>query len=177
VQRSGLPLDNGQHLLLGAYSATRRLAATLHSGDEASPFASAALAIQPFAHDQRNAYSLRARGLPAPFGLLAGLLRAGGLDWRERIAAVRWFARLRRRRFNCAPGATVAALLDGLPRRIRDDVWAPICLAALNTPPQRASAQVFANVLRAAFDADADAALGRISGQTGGEDARIVVDQ
>jgi hypothetical protein len=30
-------------------------------------------------------------------------------------------------------------------------LWSPLCLAALNTPPERASAQVFANVLREAF--------------------------
>jgi predicted NAD/FAD-binding protein len=49
-------------------------------------------------------------------------------------------------------------MLAGVPRRARESLWEPLCTAALNTPPGQASAQVFANVLQAAFDADADAA-------------------
>jgi squalene-associated FAD-dependent desaturase len=38
-----------------------------------------------------------------------------------------------------------------------DALWAPLCVAALNTPAQRASAQVFANVLRDSLGAGAAA--------------------
>ena len=157
VTRDGLPLDNGEHLLLGAYVETLRLAAFLHAGEPHSPWISAPLRIQPFA-DHARALTLHARKLPAPLGLLAALLRAGGLSWHERIATIRWFARLRRRRFRCDRHATVAQLIAGLPARVRDDLWGPLCLAALNTPPARASAQVFLNVLREAFGGTAGAA-------------------
>src|SRR5262249_16420519 len=46
---------------------------------------------------------------------------------------------------------TVAECFAGTPRRAFDALWAPLCLAALNTPPHAASAQIFANVLRAAL--------------------------
>ena len=158
VVRDDLPLDNGEHLLLGAYAETLRLAAIVHRDDEPSPWLTAPLAIRPFSPQQRNGLSLRARRLPAPLGLLVGLLGADGLTWSERIATIRWFARLRASGFRCAAGATVEDIVAPLPVRARDGLWTPLCIAALNTPPAEASAQVFLNVLREAFAGAANAA-------------------
>jgi hypothetical protein len=79
------------------------------------------------------------------------------LSWRERVANARWFAHWQRRGFRCDPDATVTSLMSTLPTRAAAQVWAPLCVAALNTPPARASGQVFLNVLAAAFDAGRDA--------------------
>jgi squalene-associated FAD-dependent desaturase len=151
VVSDGLPLDNGQHLLLGAYVETRRAIAQVHEAT-ALPFALAPLAVAPLAPGQPRALSLRARRLPAPFGLLAGLLLAEGLPLRDRIATARWFGRLRSASYRCAAGATVTDLLADLPSTAVERLWAPLCIAALNTAPRIASGRVFANVLRAAFD-------------------------
>ena len=151
VLRDGLPLDNGEHLLLGAYAETMRIAQMVRGDGAPSPWILGPLAIRPFAARQRNALWLRARNLPSPFGLLAGLLGARGLDWRERIATVRWFAALRKAGFRCAITDTVAEVIAPLPARVRENLWAPLCIAALNTPPARASGQVFLNVLHEAF--------------------------
>ncbi|HSQ80658.1 MAG TPA: hydroxysqualene dehydroxylase HpnE [Casimicrobiaceae bacterium] len=157
VQRNGLPLDNGQHLLLGAYTETLAIADALRTDADGPAWSTSALSMGPLADGQCNALSLTARRLPAPFGLALGLVTASGLSLTERLATLRWFARLRSAGFRVAPDATVSALLAGLPLRARANLWEPLCLAALNTPPLRASAQVFANVLQAAFDADAAA--------------------
>jgi hypothetical protein len=69
----------------------------------------------------------------------------------DRLGAAAWFARLRARGFRCPPGTTVAQLCASGPRAAAEALWHPLCLAALNTPPGRASGQVFANVLRAAL--------------------------
>ena len=158
VLRNGLPLDNGQHLLLGAYTQTLAIADALRSDADGPAWSTAVLSMRPLMDSQRNALWLTARALPAPFGLALGVLTASGLTLTERLATLHWFARLRRDRFRVSPDATVSTLLAALPRRAREHLWEPLCLAALNTPPARASAQVFANVLRAAFDADAKAA-------------------
>ncbi|HMA32327.1 MAG TPA: hydroxysqualene dehydroxylase HpnE [Casimicrobiaceae bacterium] len=158
VLRDGLPLDNGQHLLLGAYSRTLAIADALRGDADGPAWSTSALSMRPLTDTQRNALRLTARALPAPFGLALGVLTASGLTLIERLATLRWFARLRRDRFQVLPDATVGALLAALPRRAREHLWEPLCLAALNTPPAQASARVFANVLRAAFDADATAA-------------------
>jgi squalene-associated FAD-dependent desaturase len=151
VVRDGLPLDNGEHLLLGAYGETIALAAGIRDASSPAPWTIAPLAMRPFAPTQRNALSLSLHALPAALGPLAGLVGARGLDWRERAATLGWFARQWRVRYRCDARASVAAVLGGLPARVRENLFNPLCVAALNTPPERASAQIFLNVLRETF--------------------------
>jgi squalene-associated FAD-dependent desaturase len=53
-------------------------------------------------------------------------------------------------RYRIEPDRTVAKLLDerGQSGTLRTHLWEPLCVSALNTPVTRASAQVFASVLR-----------------------------
>ena len=158
VLRAGLPLDNGQHLLLGAYEQTLALLKLVH-GDVAAHrvLARTPLTIVPLAKSQVGALTLIRGRAPGKLGLLTGLLSARGLTWRERIANIRWFLGLERTGFARGPNDTVARMLAPLPRRVAQGLWEPLCLAALNTPPATASAQVFANVLKAAFAGSPDA--------------------
>ncbi len=150
--RAGLPLDNGQHLLLGAYESTLALMHLVHGAAGAKATMNRTrLAIFPVAPKQANALTLDCGRAPGRLGLLLGLMTARGLDFRERWANVAWFRRLQRTGFACKPDETVAQLLAPLPRRVAEGLWEPLCLAALNTPPASASAQIFANVLEAAL--------------------------
>jgi squalene-associated FAD-dependent desaturase len=156
VVRSGLPLDNGQHLLLGAYAATRRALAIVHGAEMPRGLLDRRpLAIDPLAPG-RGVLALRPRSA-GQLGLALGLLSARGLRVGERLQLVAWFMRLARAGFRCPSGATVADLTAGCPPAATRSLWEPLCIAALNTPPARASAQVFANVLRAAFAGPAGA--------------------
>ena len=155
VERAGLVIDNGQHLLLGAYVQTRNVMAVVNGGDGEAALLRMPLAIIPLAED-RDALRLQARALHAPFGLLAALISARGMSFPDRLRVVRWFHRLARNEFRCPPQMTVAEMLAQGPAAAQA-LWAPLCIAALNTPVERASAQVFANVLRAVFASDTDA--------------------
>jgi squalene-associated FAD-dependent desaturase len=148
VERDGLRLDNGQHLLLGAYAATLALRDKVgaRQGLLRRP-----LAIVPFSPGLPNALTLQARRAPGRIGLLIGLLATRGLTWRERLANVAWFRALERTGFARPRGETVAQLLAPLPPRVAKLLWEPLNLAALNTPAESASAQIFANVLEASF--------------------------
>jgi squalene-associated FAD-dependent desaturase len=152
VERDGLPLDNGQHLFLGAYQRTLELMTQVH-GERAAraQFVRRPLSIVPFSALQKDALTLLARHAPGRLGLLVGLLSARGLSWRERIANLAWFRHLERTGFVRPPHETVAKMMSPLPPRVARLLWEPLCLAALNTPVADASAQVFANVLRASF--------------------------
>ena len=148
VEFDGLALDNGQHLLVGAYHATLALIATLHGANASRVLHRQPLALVPLA---RNGVRLAAWLLPAPLHLAGALAGASGLSWRERMALIRDYRTLAARGFRCAADATVATLFAATPPRAFAALWEPLTLAALNTPPQRASAQLFANVLAAAF--------------------------
>ena len=158
VLRAGLPLDNGQHLLLGAYEQTLAMLDCVHG--EAGTRGVAArrpLTIMPLSPTQPGALTLTRGGAEGSLGLLTGLLGARGLSWRERIANIAWMRKLKRTHFVRPPAETVAQMLAPLPRRVAQGLWEPLCLAALNTPVASASAQIFASVLKATFAGRADA--------------------
>jgi len=152
VTRDGVGLDNGQHLLVGAYRQTLDLLALVHGPERvAALFHRLPLTLLPFGTRRQDAVALAAWNAPAPLHLAGGILAARGLGWTERRALIGDFRRMTRADFGRTPDVTVAECFAATPRRAFDAIWAPLCLAALNTPPERASARMFARVLRAAF--------------------------
>jgi squalene-associated FAD-dependent desaturase len=143
VEYRGALLDNGQHLLLGAYRDT--LAVMREVG-----VAEAALLRTPLTLQFPKRFSLTAPRLPAPMHLAAALARASGLAWREKLAAFRFALHLKTAQI---PRITVADLLDQgrQPQAVRRFLWEPLCVSALNTPVADADAQIFANVVRDAL--------------------------
>jgi squalene-associated FAD-dependent desaturase len=139
VDWQGLAIDNGQHLMVGAYHATLELMRRL--GTERL------LERRPL--DLRlPGFRLALPRLPAPLHLAAGLLRAEGLSWGDKLAAVRFIQGLKQNDFRLARDLPAAEFLRGQPAALVDQLWAPLCIAALNTPLETASAQVFCHVLR-----------------------------
>lgn len=152
VRKDGWVVDNGQHILIGAYTELTRLL-RLTGGSPRQ------LERLPLTLHFPGHLNLRAAPLPAPFHLALGLLLARGLDGRDRLAMLRLMRMLKRNRFRLPAELTVDGLLTTTRQtaRLRDLVWVPLCLAALNTPSAEASAQIFANVLRDSLGASAAA--------------------
>ncbi|MDR1424133.1 MAG: hydroxysqualene dehydroxylase HpnE [Azoarcus sp.] len=152
VHKDGHTFDNGQHLLLGAYTELARLL-------RLTGVSPRLLERLPLTLHVPRQLHLRAAPLPAPLHLAVGLLRAHGLGWRERIAPLALLRYLKRARFRLPAAMSVAELLSAArqPARLRNLVWEPLCVAALNTPMHEASAQIFANVLRDSLAASAAA--------------------
>lgn len=152
VTTQGHTLDNGQHILVGAY-------ATLFSLMRTVGVPSDAVLRLPLELRYADGFHFRSLFLPAPFGLLGGLLLARGLPWRERTGAVRFMLAMRRAGFRLAEDCSVNALLErhGQSGRIGHYLWKPLCVSALNTLPESASANVFLAVLRDTLAGDADA--------------------
>ncbi len=139
----GARLDNGQHLLLGAYRDTLRLIRQVHRGPPP-------LLSHPLSLMTPGLFSLSAPRLPAPWHLAAALFTARGLSFTQGYAAVRFMRTLQRRNFRLDQDCSVDALLaqHGQTDALYRHLWQPLCLAALNTPPEIASARIFVNVLR-----------------------------
>jgi len=153
IEYRGTVLDNGLHILLGAYRETLRMIRLVN------PEHTQALLRLPLQWLIHRELRLTVAPLPAPLHLLVGLLRAQGLDLRERLAAIRFIRAMRNRRFTLSRDISVELLLaqhrQGL--KLERLLWRPLCVAALNTPPAIASAQVFLNVLRDSLNAARDA--------------------
>ena len=146
VEYRGALLDNGQHLLLGAYRETLALMREVGVSGRA-------LKRMPLTLEFPARFSMRAPRMPAPIHLAVALARARGLDAADRWAALRMALALRRAHFAVAAGTTVAQLLAAHRQTpaARQWLWGPLCVAALNTPLDEADAQVFANVLHDAL--------------------------
>ena len=138
-------LDNGQHILIGAYTATLGLMRRVGVDPET------VLRRQPLALLDQDGVGLRLRaGAPLiEFGRAVWAMRHWRLSERLALssAALGWLLR----GFRCDAGWTVAQLTAGLPARVRAEILDPLCVAALNTPAPEASAQVFLRVLHDAL--------------------------
>ena len=148
VEIEGVELDNGQHILIGAYRETLRLMRVVGADPDQL------LLRQLLTIEYPGKFSLRAPRLPAPLHLVAALLTAGGLAWGERLAAMRFMAVMRHNAYRIAADMPVSELL-ALHRQtgaLARYLWEPLCVSALNTPAASASAQVFLNLFRDALD-------------------------
>jgi hydroxysqualene dehydroxylase len=152
IVSQGEALDNGQHILIGAYSA-------LFGVMREVGVPSDALLRLPLEVRYAKGFAFRPLWLPGALGLLGGLLLARGIPLRERLGAVRFMRRLKRDGFRLAGDLTVRQLLDdhGQRGRIGRYLWEPLCVSALNTPVEQASARVFLAVLRDALAGAPDA--------------------
>jgi squalene-associated FAD-dependent desaturase len=144
TQIEGFTVDNGQHILVGAYTETMRLMRTVGADSDVL------LKRTPLRFEFPGEFLMSAPRLPAPLHTAFALLLAQGLGWREKWAAIRLMQGLQATRFRVEPDTTVTEWLDNnkAPPRQRRFLWEPLCIAALNTPADRASAQILANVLR-----------------------------
>lgn len=134
VTTGGRELDNGQHILIGAYGELLRLMRLVGVPE-------AALLRLPL--EMRYADGFRLRGA-------AGLLFSARIPLRERVDALRFLFSLKRKGFRLPQELSVQALLQQHRQNgvVGHYLWRPLCVSALNTPPDQASAQVFATVLR-----------------------------
>jgi hydroxysqualene dehydroxylase len=163
-RKTGELVDNGQHVLFGCYSETLRFLSRV--GAKGNVVVQPALSI-PFVGRDGTRTVLRCPSLPPPLHLLAAVLDWDALGWRDRLAALRLAAPLRRARLMMrrerplAPdGMTVAAWLDAhrQPARLREWLWEPLAVAALNQLPEEAGAAPFVRVLAEMFGPDPAAA-------------------
>jgi squalene-associated FAD-dependent desaturase len=143
---SGDDVDNGTHLMLGAYTATLDLVRRAGADD--------LLSFQDGLRlewvDEAGKTALDCPPLVAPLHLLAGLVGLR-VPWAVKIQAVRlgWTVR-----FGRPPvGLTLAEYLGrcGQGEAARRLLWGPVALAVLNEPIERAAAVLFHRVYREAF--------------------------
>ncbi|MDH4274251.1 MAG: hydroxysqualene dehydroxylase HpnE [Gammaproteobacteria bacterium] len=151
IKLGGRILDNGQHLVIGAYHRYLYYLQIL-GVDEREIFDRQALSFTLFDLEGMTR-TLKAPHLPAPIHLLIALVRGQGFTAQEKLAALKFCARLSWRRFVCDPHCSVADILNqyAQPPALVRALWEPLCIATLNTPIASASAQVFLRVLRDTF--------------------------
>ncbi|MEN9868873.1 MAG: hypothetical protein RL748_4463, partial [Pseudomonadota bacterium] len=165
----GQTLDNGQHLMLGAYHESLRLM-RLCGVDLQQAFLRLPLQMRYPMQEADPApagMDFCAPRWPAPLHLLGALLRARGLAREDKMALARFSTSARWMGWQLNTDCSVAELLQRFEQteRLIRLMWSPLCIAALNTPPERASAQVFLRILHDSLGArrsDSDMLIPRL---------------
>jgi squalene-associated FAD-dependent desaturase len=145
---ASLTLDNGQHILIGAYTTTLGLMQSV-----GVPLRESLLRLPlglPMAGGGGLCAPPWARNWPAPWGALAAVLGSSTWGWSDRWALLRLALTWWQHRAD-GDERTVAQACEGVPLRVMEDLIDPLCVSALNLPSTQASAQVFARVMRDAL--------------------------
>ena len=165
-RETGEIVDNGQHVLAGCYTDT--LAFLEDIGAASHVRLPTHLAVTMVDRDGVMS-RLACAPLPSPLHLVSGVFDWEALSWRDRLSVLKMAGPLRLARQALMPGATVLAaspgetveswlVRNGQTPRIREMLWEPLALAALNQPAHVAAAPPFARVLAEMFGPDPRAA-------------------
>lgn len=138
-------VDNGQHILLGAYHQTLNLLHRCQIPEHQC--------LQRFPLDWRvgRLHLRTSKLLPSPINLLLGLIQAVGITWSEKISLGKLMLGLYLKpSLSKQDDISVAQWLAERAQSVWaiEHIWRPICLAALNTPIEQASAYYFCHVIR-----------------------------
>lgn len=139
-------LDNGQHLLIGAYRDTEHLMRQVGI-DPAHALQRLPLSLIYPDGFRFTAAPLRLP-LPAPLHLASALFTAHGLSFKDRIALVRQLRHWQRTQWQAEVQRCAKDVLSLATTTLIERLFEPLCLAALNVRLHEASAAIFLRVLR-----------------------------
>jgi squalene-associated FAD-dependent desaturase len=164
---TGESVDNGQHVLFGCYRETRAFLDTIDAA--AGVHWQRRLEVTVVDRAGRRS-SLRCPDLPPPLHLLAGVIEWDALPLADRLAVLRLVGPIRlaargaegrTTALAASPGETVDNWLtvNGQGGALRELLWEPLALAALNQSPREAAATPFVRVLAGLFGGRPDDAV------------------
>ena len=160
-------LDNGQHILIGAYSNTLQLMRDVGINT------ATALHRMPLTLQYPDGHGLALPDWRKPWfagiDVAVGVLQAKGWNYKDKLSLLRTADAWRRARFSCPAHYSVAQLCRSITPRVMADMIEPLVVSALNITADRASATVFLQVMRdALFAAPSQAASGTTAGDIAG---------
>ena len=152
LKMDGLTLDNGQHIMIGAYTELLRLMRCVGADPQRL------LLRTPLALLNAVGAGLQLRPGRAISAFVWAVARHPTWSWNAKLALLGAAMQWGMSGFRCRASLDVAELTKALPAVLRDELIDPLCIAALNTPSAQASASVFLRVLQDALFAGPGAA-------------------
>jgi len=148
-------VDNGQHLLLGAYKDT--LSVLRICGVDLNKVL-LRLPLDVSVIDRHGDRLHLAPGeLPSPLNILIAFMTLPGVSLRDRFKTCLFLLKQRISGFTINRDISVRKLLRHQPEKLITMLWEPLCIAALNTSINDSSARIFLNVLKDSLTQGANA--------------------
>lgn len=135
-------LDNGQHILIGAYRSCIGLMHTLGLPIDQLFYR------QTLAMNYPNGNGIRFPNLNSPWNALFGILTAKGWSFKDKLSLLWVTSRWQISQFKCAPNSSVKDLCKGTTAKVLNELLEPICISALNISASQADGQLFLNVIK-----------------------------
>jgi squalene-associated FAD-dependent desaturase len=142
IHHRGLVFDNGQHVLIGAYRDSLQLI------EKMGLSISRVLHRQPLSLKYADGSGWQMPSLPPPWNLIFALLGSRGWSWRDKLNLLTIIWQWQLNQFICHKQLTVSQLCANVRPRVFEELIEPLCISALNTPVEVASAQIFLNVVK-----------------------------
>jgi len=149
-------VDNGPHLMVGAYHATKQLLADVNALDHVTWQSSLTLPLWDL---ERGFFELKVPSwLPVNLALIWAVFRMPNHDWRS----VKAMLKLAMTMGNRPDNQTVQQWIDSIdaPTHLVKDMFEVLCLGVMNEPLTTANAKTFASVLATSFSSHANAKMG-----------------
>lgn len=154
IKYRNLLLDNGQHIGIGAYQEMRQLISDLGLKEQQL----FKILPQQLVIKGNRDLSMRFADLPRPFNVLVGIMFKSHLPFTFKVQICKLAFYMKKIDFRLNFDCSILDFLKGHHQSaaIIKEFWTPLAVAVMSTPINKASAQVFLNVLRQVFDATND---------------------
>jgi len=148
-------VDNGTHIMVGAYTHTLALIKKVHKRNTWNENLLLERQTLNLSYKQRNDIdiTLPAVPLPAPLNIVCSFLFASGLSFKDKLQILSLGLKIK---LNIVPLKSDINLKTFLKQqnqslKVIKSIWEPLCIAILNTPIAQASTEIFLRVLKDSF--------------------------
>ena len=155
INYDGKLLDNGQHILLGAYEETFKFMKLVGINPS---LVLKRLPLQLRYPKNSIGIDLKFSKVPAPLNLIFTLFKIKGLERKDKLLLAKFMLFYKTIKIYPSHDFTVLELLKKLQqnKKLIDLIWRPICISSMNTPPEIASAKVFLNIIKKSIGSHSD---------------------
>ena len=155
---TGIAIDNGQHILMGCYNETLKFFKLIGAEEKLSKQSHLSL---NFVKENFELYPLAASGFLYPFNLLSAIINYSAVSAYEKLLFIKFFAKMYLYTDKDLEKLTVIEWLLKEKQTVNliKSFWEILAVAALNTDIKKASANIFATVLKEIFFRGNDASV------------------
>jgi hydroxysqualene dehydroxylase len=143
-------IDNGQHIMMGCYNETLKILELIDTSDKIEIQENLSL---NFLKPGFELHQLKASSLLYPFNLLSAIFNYSAISLLERLSLLRFFLKLPFFSQRDLSKISVDDLLikENQNENMKKAFWEILCVGALNTNLQKASAKVFVDIIKEIF--------------------------
>jgi hydroxysqualene dehydroxylase len=156
IKKNNLTIDNGQHLMIGAYQQMLDLLKTVNILEKDVFYRTPQHIKILDLKTNKVAFNLKLPKLPAPLNLLIGIFFCPSLSFLEKLQTLYYFNKLLNGKINQDISVDQWLSNSKLPEYYTEYLLKPLCLAALTTHTNEASAKAFQNILQKTFNGPAE---------------------